>query len=266
MAIVSASPLNTFCWAELCSNDWQAAKTFYLNLFDWTAVDQPIGEDFYYTLMQKQGVDVAAMYQMMPMQAEQGVPSHWLGYVAVDNVDAMAEKAIGLGAKVLCEPHDVPAAGRTVMLEEPGGAVFSLWQANGHPGTQRKLETNVPYWHELATKDAQQSRSFYCGLFGWQAELKPMEGFDYTLFCVDGSPIAGMMQMTAEWGNIPPHWMIYFAVANTDAMLTKVEQLGGQVCVPATDIPEVGRFAVITDPSGAVCSILQSCMNDVCDD
>ena len=72
-----------------------------------------------------------------------------------------------------------------------------------------------------------------------------------------------MLEMTEEWEGIPPHRMIYFAVADCDAMSEKAASLGGQVCVPPTDIPNIGRFAVITDPQGAVFSIMQSYNDDV---
>ena len=61
--------------------------------------------------------------------------------------------------------------------------------------------------------------------------------------------------MTEEWGEIPPHWMIYFA--DCDAGAERATELGGQVKVPPTDIPKVGRFSVIQDPQGAVFSIIK---------
>jgi predicted enzyme related to lactoylglutathione lyase len=67
-----------------------------------------------------------------------------------------------------------------------------------------------------------------------------------------------MLQMTAEWGDVPPHWMVYISVEDCDAAAKKVAELGGQVCVPPTDLPEVGRFAVINDPTGATFSIIKA--------
>ena len=67
----------------------------------------------------------------------------------------------------------------------------------------------------------------------------------------------GMLQMTAEWKGIPPHWMVYFAVADCDAIAKNAKSRGGRIKVPPTDIPGVGRFSVIQDPQGAVCSIIQ---------
>jgi predicted enzyme related to lactoylglutathione lyase len=104
---------------------------------------------------------------------------------------------------------------------------------------------------------------FYCELLGWNAQIEKMEDMDYTVFSTSHGPVAGMLQMTAEWEDIPAHWMIYFAVADCDAMAEKATSLGAQVCVPPTDIPNVGRFSVITDPQGAVFSIMQSSNDDI---
>ncbi|MGO2127092.1 MAG: VOC family protein [Pseudoalteromonas prydzensis] len=257
-------PHGVFCWSELCTSDWKNGKAFYTELFAWGADDQPIGDDLYYTMLQKQGDDIAAMYQMPNEQKNAATPSHWLAYIAVDNIDEVAAKAKQLGAEIIAGPHDVMDAGRMLLLNEPGGALFALWQGNKHKGCKRLGELNTPYWHELATRNSAKSREFYCQLLGWQCVEKPMEGMNYTLFTVADQPVAGMLEMTDEWpADIPAHWMIYFAVDDCDNYAATAQQLGGEVCVPPTDIPEVGRFSVITDPQGAVFSIMTSAMDDV---
>ena len=92
MVKVTSSPISVFCWAELCSSDWAGGKQFYTQLFDWQFDDQPIAEDCYYTMMKKQADDIAAIYQMIPEQKEANIPSHWLGYIAVESVDIIVEK------------------------------------------------------------------------------------------------------------------------------------------------------------------------------
>ena len=62
--------------------------------------------------------------------------------------------------------------------------------------------------------------------------------------------------MNDEWGDVPPHWMVYFTVVNTDDTIDKLQQLGGKVNVPPTDIP-IGRFSVVADPQGAVFTVIQ---------
>ncbi len=248
----------TFCWSELCSHNWKDGKAFYTSLFNWGYDDQPIGENLYYTMLQKQGDDIAAMYEMDQEQVTAGVPSYWLAYITVDNVDECALKAQSLGAEIIAGPHDVMDAGRISMIKDPGGATVALWQGNAHKGCKRVEELNTPYWYEMATRDTKVSKDFYCSLLGWQSETKPMDNMQYTLFLVNGKPIAGMLEMTKEWpADIPAHWMIYFAVENCDTAIKKAVELGGQVCVPATDVPDVGRFSVICDPQGAVFSVIQ---------
>ncbi len=114
-------------------------------------------------------------------------------------------------------------------------------------------------WNELATSNAEACKEFYTQLFGWTANTSEIGGMNYTVFKSGEKDIGGMAQMTAEWGDPPPpaHWMGYVAVDDVDAMVARVESLGGRTCVPPTDIPTVGRFSVITDPSGAVVSIIK---------
>ena len=117
-------------------------------------------------------------------------------------------------------------------------------------------------WYELATQDLAKAKEFYSGLLGWNLEQSKLVEMEYPEIHVGDQSVGGMMQITDEWkspetGEIPPsHWMTYIAVDDVDATCEKVTELGGNVCVPPTDIP-VGRFSVINDPSGATFSIIK---------
>ncbi|MBU1319610.1 MAG: VOC family protein [candidate division Zixibacteria bacterium] len=111
-------------------------------------------------------------------------------------------------------------------------------------------------WNELTTKDAKASKSFFTQLLGWDTKESEFDDMKYTEFQVDGKSVAGMLQMTEEWGDAPSHWMGYITVVDVDGVAAKVESLGGKVCVPPTDIPNIGRFAVINDPAGATVSLI----------
>jgi predicted enzyme related to lactoylglutathione lyase len=111
-------------------------------------------------------------------------------------------------------------------------------------------------WNELATKDAAGAAKFYCEVFGWTGVPVPMGPHIYTRFKQGDRDVGGMIPMTAEWGDIRPHWMAYIHVADVDATAAKIKELGGSVCVPPSDIA-VGRFAVVQDPAGAVFSIIK---------
>src|SRR5882672_10585632 len=116
MTEVKAHRPNGFCWTELGTLDAASAKGFYGELFGWTPVDVPIGPDAVYTMLQKNGKDVAALYQLAKAQISLGVPAHWLSYVAVANVDEAAKRAKELGATLRTDPFDVMQAGRMAVL------------------------------------------------------------------------------------------------------------------------------------------------------
>ncbi|HEX5051058.1 MAG TPA: VOC family protein [Planctomycetota bacterium] len=107
-------------------------------------------------------------------------------------------------------------------------------------------------WHDLMTTDAARSQGFYCSLFDWQIQERPMQSGIYRMITAGPGPIGGIV----EEKRIPiSHWAPYLAVADVDASAAKVRELGGSVVVPPTDIPQTGRFAVIRDPQGALFSI-----------
>lgn len=111
-------------------------------------------------------------------------------------------------------------------------------------------------WNELATKDAGAAKKFYTELFGWKLKGSDAAGMEYTEIMLDGKPFGGIMQMHAEMGPMPSHWMTYVAVDDVDVTVKQVEALGGKICVQPQDIPHVGRFSVITDPTGANIAVI----------
>lgn len=112
-------------------------------------------------------------------------------------------------------------------------------------------------WNELATKDLGAAKKFYTELLGWRLEGSQAAGMEYNEIVVGNEHIGGMYQLTAERGDAPSHWMAYVAVDDVDAKAKLAEELGGKVCVPPSDIPNVGRFCVITDPTGATLSLVR---------
>jgi predicted enzyme related to lactoylglutathione lyase len=249
-------PPGTFCWPELSTTDQKGAVGFYRALFGWEVNEQPIGPTETYSIFRLRGRDVAAAYTTRV--EEKGVPPHWGSYVSVTSADDAAKRAVELGATVFAPPFDVMDAGRMAVLQDPTGAVFHVWQPNRHVGTRVQREPGALCWTELATRDTKAAEKFYTQLFGWNAKTGTDGGMEYTEFSVPGAAAgAGMLAMQPEWGNVPPHWTPYFQVADCDATVAKATSLGGTALVPATDIPNVGRFAMLQDPQGAVFAIIK---------
>ncbi|HEV2949218.1 MAG TPA: VOC family protein [Gemmataceae bacterium] len=255
MEINKVKPGN-FCWFELATTDQAAAKKFYGGLFSWTANDAPMGPDAFYTMFQLRGRNVGAAYKLDTDQVKQGVPPHWGTYVAVANADEMVAKAKTLGATVFAGPFDVAEHGRMAVLGDPTGATISLWQANRHPGVGLWGEVGAFCWSELLTRDTTTATKFYTALFGWKTKVTEESGFPYTHWQNDGADIGGMMAIMEQWGPMPPCWVNYVQVQNCDDTTAKATSLGGEVCMPPTDIPNTGRFAMLQDPQGATLSVI----------
>lgn len=109
-------------------------------------------------------------------------------------------------------------------------------------------------WYEHLTRDVPAAISFYAEVAGWKTE--PF-GDDYKMWVGGQGPLGGVMKLTAEMGGVPPHWMAHVQVDDVDATGAAAKRLGGMVHKAPTDIPEVGRFAVLADPQGAVLSVFR---------
>ena len=241
-----------FCWVELCTSDIDSAKAFYRGLFGWSHEDLPMTPESAYTMLKIGGRNTAAMYPLDAGQRERRVSPHWTLYINSANVDETAQKIKDAGGTILTEPFDVFTAGRMLVARDPGGASFCVWQARDHIGSEIRNEDNTLCWPELATRDATQARGFYQTVFSYGTKISQAGGgIEYTEWQIDGESIGGMLEMNEQWGDMEPHWMPYFQVADCDAVAQKAGELGGNLLHGPDDIPNVGRFALIQDGQGA---------------
>ena len=249
----------TFSWFECGTTNAAAAKKFYTSVFGWTAIDKPLPGDMegQYTMLKKGDADVAGLYEMSGPMFE-GVPSHWMTYVTVDDVDEKATKAAELGGKVIAPPMDVPEVGRIAFLEDNTGSKFGLFKPGAHKGAAQLGPLDGTFgWTELATRDTAAAKVFYSGLFDWKPKDSEIPGMPYTEWVAQEQSVGGMMEMTPEHGDAPPHWMPYVFVDDCDAIMAKVDAGGGTTLVPAMDIPNVGRMGVFMDPTGAALAVIK---------
>ena len=253
MSRVESYPPGSFCWSELATTNVEAAKKLYCELFGWSTVDYPIPGGVY-TMFQVDGNDVAAVHAAHP-----GTPPHWGVYFSVTSADEAAAKVEPLGGKLVAAPFDVMEAGRMAVIQDPHGAMFSLWQAKGNIGAKHGGPLGQVTWPELQTPDAAGAVLFYGGLFGWKTlPASGVESADYVELINGDRHFGGILPMRGQhWQGIPPHWVIYISVADCDERAAKAKELGGSICLPPTDIPKVGRFAVMQDAQGAVFCLIQ---------
>lgn len=237
-------------WVDLGTGDPAKAAAFYSALFGWDVQAGP-AEGGGYAIAHLRGRPVAGLGP----QQNPG-PPYWTTYVNVSDAAATIAKVKAGGGTVFVEPMDVMGQGRMAVFADPLGAPLSVWQPMAHKGAGIVNEPGAYGWSELVTTDIAASKRFYAAVFGWGVDVHGEGPGAYYEWKLDDRSIGGMMlkppQMPAE---VPPHWAVYFNVADTDQASARVTELGGTVLVPAMDI-EPGRFAIVMDPTGAAFNII----------
>jgi len=238
----------------LTARDLAGTVRFHEQLFGWKGEDQ--GEQAgHYTLMRYNGKLVAAITP--PMDPNQ--PAVWTTYIATADANETAKKVEAAGGKTMMAPMAVMDQGSMAVFADPTGAVFCVWQPVAMKGAEL---VNAPVsfsWTELATRDMNAAKAFYPKVFGWTPKGNPMpDGSEYVEWQLNGRSIAGGMQMGSQFPpEVPPHWLVYFTVNDTDDTVKRAQEMGGRVLAPAMDIPQ-GRFAVLANPEGAAFAVIQA--------
>jgi len=257
MANIDKHPAGSFCWVELATTDQNAAKTFYKSLFGWSVDDTPMGPDDFYSMFKLSGRSTGATYTMRKEQRAQGVPPNWMLYVAVENADQSVSKAAQAGGTVLSPAFDVMEVGRMAVLQDPTGAVFSLWQPKSHQGAAITGD-NTFCWADLSTPSPERASKFYADVFGWQLTRDEKDPSGYLHIRNGENFIGGIPPATRRNPNAPPHWLVYFQVADAEAATAKAAQLGGKILMPARKMENVGTWSIVADPQGAVFALFKS--------
>lgn len=202
------------------------------------------------------GRNTAGCYSLNPDMLARGVPPHWMIYVAVTDADKTAEKIAPAGGKVVAPPFDVMDYGRMAILQDPAGAMISIWQPKTHPGVGITGVPGTVCWADLMTPEPQRAAEFYGQVFDWRPE-PGKDGSGY-LHIKNGNDYIGGIPPKEHFNpNTPPHWMIYFQVQNSDSSTTQAGKAGANIYVPPMTVEGVGRWSIVADPQGAAFALFQ---------
>jgi uncharacterized protein len=254
MHVVKQYPDGVFCWTDLTTTDVAGAKAFYSGLFGWTYDDVATGGGPDYTMFRMNGEAVAGAGPMDPGMQAGGAPPVWVSYVSHHDIDAVAARATVAGGVVFMPPMDVMEEGRLALVQDPTGAVVGLWQPRNHIGAGLVNMPNAVVWNELQTNNMPAARAFYKAVFGWE-DTADQNGY-VTYKNLDRLQ-CGSMNIDPSWGDVPSNWQVYFMVEDLDASVARVVELGGRIHAGPMQAGELGRFATVSDPQGAVFTIMQ---------
>jgi predicted enzyme related to lactoylglutathione lyase len=231
--------------------DLEGARKFYGELFGWSFLVGP-AEMGYYTMC-KLGEANAAGMGLKPKDAP--YPTVWSIYFKSEDINASVAAVKANGGQITVEPMDVMGEGHMAVCLDPTGAAFGFWQDGRHTGAQVADEPGAMTWAEVCTRDGAKARDFYAKVL--DSQPKPMPGMEYWTLEKNGDAKCGVMHMDDKFPKeVPAHWAVYFAVKDTEASVEIVKKNGGQLRHGPFDTP-YGRIAVVSDPYGAVFSIIK---------
>ncbi|MFC7306264.1 VOC family protein [Streptomyces monticola] len=247
------------CWVDALLPDVEAGKRFYGGLFGWT-FDEGAGPEFgRYAQAYSEGRAVAAL---APKQ-DGRMPTVWNVYFATPDAYALAKKIKDAGGQLVTDPVPVGHFGTMALAADPEGAVFGLWQAGTQSGFEKKGAPDSFCWTEVYSRDKDLVDPFYESVFGYAGSDLADAGVDFRTWSPAGTApgpdtaIGGRSLVSGAFpAEMPAHFLVYFNVADCDAVAAAAQRLGGRLRTEPFDIP-YGRMAVLVDNQGAVFAVLQ---------
>ena len=253
------TPKGKFGWYELMTSDTEAAGRFYADVVGWTTreMSAPGADAPTYTTFNLGEVGIAGVLS---------VPGHsgWIGYIAVDDVDAHIEKIVEAGGKLLRPAADVPGMLRFAVMADPQGAAITVFTPNPAMPSPERPQSPTPGtvgWHELSTSDLEAGYDFYNKLFGW-VKLQDMDMGPMGVYRIvdqgDGKQMGDAGMMTKPPQMPVSAWSFYFNVDSIDAAVRRVESGGGSIHHGPTQVPGGGWMVQGSDPQGATFALFSA--------
>jgi uncharacterized protein len=255
-----------FIWYELLTSDADAAGDFYGRVVGWTST--PSGQpDMDYRFFSSgdgsmMADGVGGYMAITPEMAEHGAQPAWVGYIAVDDVDASVAAIKAAGGAELMPAMDLPGVGRMAMVADPAGAPFYVMKGESdepsHSFAATEPRNGHCAWNELSTTDPAGAKAFYGQLFGWRQEgdldMGPMGKYEFWQASGGRFGLGAVMPKMPE---MPVSaWTFYFRVPDIDAAAATTRELGGTLFMEPMEIPGGDYSFTAMDPQGAAFGIV----------
>ena len=239
-----------FVWFELVSSEPKKAQAFYRDVLGWKVQAFEMGDESYDMIVA--GDTMIGGYAA----PNKGQASHWISYVSVDDVDAAVRAAVANGGTVIDAPYDLPSVGRTARIADLQGAEICPFKNDMGDPADAEASQGEFFWSELHTNDTTKALAFYEKVVGFSSRALDMgPGGTYHILEKNGVGRGGAT--TTMMPGTLPHWLPYVFVDDADATIAKARKHGATIQFGPEDIPGVGRFGVLQDPTGAVLAVMK---------
>lgn len=242
-------PNGDFVWCDLSAYDVEGAKSFYGDLLGWrfSETAQPDGVP-YHIAWTDEG-ECAALFDMPGTFRDMGLPSFWMSYIQVDDIDRTVTQARDLGGKVEFGPQDFGDGAAIALIRDPLGAGFTLYQGEALPPRGGEAHPGQMAWNALHVSDAEAVAGFYASLFDWQIARGPWSANSHDIRNARGELISAIIEQGEVERGGYQYWGVTFAVRDLEDADTRLAELGGRVL--AQEVSASGPVLAAQDGDGA---------------
>lgn len=236
----------TFIWSDLSTFDIESTKVFYKHCFSWNYHEL----DNSYIVCEVDNNPSSGIYTMPDKFQSIGMPSFWMSYIKVQDIQQTVNDAKEFGAIVEIQPQAAPGGGLIALIRDPAGAGFTCYEGEGLDDNRKSGSFGCTVWNELHVSDISKIESFYTHVFGWS--IKPSSDIDrYLIYSSvnDTEAIAGIQVTSNSVKGDKEYWGVYFCVNSLATMSKNIKQNGGKIVAeqPLGNQPAVLAY----DPQGA---------------
>jgi len=246
---------NPFIWSDLPTFDIEATKAFYNQCFSWQY--QQLDSD--YILCQANMEASSGLYTMPEKFQSIGMPSFWMSYIQVQDIQQTVRAAQEQGAKVEIQPQAAPGGGLIALIRDPSGAGFTCYEGDDLGGRGKTGSLGRMVWNELHISDLAKVESFYSNVFGWVVKSSG----DSDRYLIYASPrdveaIAGIQVTSNSLKGDKEYWGVYFSVDSLSTASKSIEKNGGKIvaeqplgsqCALLAYDPQVAAFYIVEGDS-----------------
>ncbi len=239
---------NQFCWYGVMSTNVDVAASFYPSVLGWKLNTVPMGDETA-RVFEANGEQKLHLAEPPAPNA----PSHWHQFLKVEDVDAAAKAAVKNGGVEVTPPTDIPP-GRFAVVASPSGAMFSLFKEANADATDTEDAPGEIHWTELHSTDLDKDLKWLKATLHLTTEVMEMPDGPYYILKDGETTMGGAMK--AQNPQAPSMWMSWVHVEDVENTLKAVKDKGGSAHTDVMEVPNVGRMAVVADPTGGVFGII----------